>query len=55
MLDLIEQNYWSISAICSPEAVYNIVHNSYFLILFARYEDPELIEELTRVRGKQYL
>jgi hypothetical protein len=27
MLDLMEHNYWSISAICSPEAVYNMVHN----------------------------
>ena len=54
MLDLMEQNYWSISAICSPETVYNMVHNSYFLMLFARYEDPELMEELARVGAEQY-
>jgi hypothetical protein len=41
-----------VSAICTPEVVYSMVYNSYFLMLFARYEDPGLREELELVGAK---
>jgi hypothetical protein len=54
MVKLIEQNYSRIAPICAPEAVYSVVHNTYFLTQFACYEYSELSDELCLVRAKPY-
>lgn len=46
MVGLMEQNNHNISMFCPLEVVYSVVYNSYFLMLFARYEYSELSEEL---------
>lgn len=54
MVKLIEQNYLRIALICAPEAVYGVVHNTYFLTQFARYEYRELSDGLYLVGAEPY-
>jgi len=54
MVGLMEQNLRRISMICEPEIVYGVVHNSYFLMLFARHEYSELSDELRLLDAKPY-
>lgn len=54
MVGLMEQDFSNISITCDPEVVYSMVHNSYFLMLFARYEYSELSDELRLLEAKPY-
>jgi hypothetical protein len=54
MVKLIEYNYSAIAPICAPEAVYSVVHNTYFLMQFACYEYRELNDELCLVGAEPY-
>jgi len=54
MVGLMEQNNQDLSMFCPLEVVNSVVYNSYFLMLFARYEYSELSEELRLLDAAPY-
>jgi hypothetical protein len=54
MVGLIRKNLQDIEMVCPPKAVYSVVYNSYFLMLFARHEYSELSDELRLLGATPY-
>jgi hypothetical protein len=54
MVGLIRKNLQDIKMVCPPKAVYSVVYNSYFLMLFAQHKYSKLSDELRLLSATPY-